>query len=129
GAAAGGDFGELFGEVPLRSIVEVGPRHVQQLGGLVLDGGDDSRVAVAGGADRDAGREVEEAVAVHILHYRSIAAGASQWINAGVRRRGETLVVFNQRLGQWAGEGRFEERDLSGSGHGGLLRGSQVETP
>jgi hypothetical protein len=56
--AAEGQAGEAFGEAGLDGIVEE-VRAVHQGGGLVLDGGDDGGVAVAGVADGDAGHEVE----------------------------------------------------------------------
>src|SRR5262249_14910290 len=53
GAAARGDLAQALGEIDLRLVVEIGTGHVQQLRRLVLDGGDDVRVAVAGGGDGD----------------------------------------------------------------------------
>ena len=47
--------------------VEVAGAEVDQLLGLALDRLDDLGVAVAGRVDRDAGREVEEQVAVGVL--------------------------------------------------------------
>jgi hypothetical protein len=56
--AAEGEVRELAGEPGLDLVVEeVGDVH--QGGGLLLDGGDDGGVAVAGVADGDAGHEVE----------------------------------------------------------------------
>src|SRR5206468_1525368 len=67
GRRPGGQLGQPLGQVDLRLVVEVGAGHVDQPGRLVLDGGDDFRVAVAGGGHGDAGGEVEEQVAVHVV--------------------------------------------------------------
>ena len=87
-----------LGQVDLRLVVEVGPRHVQQLVGLVLDGGDDFRVAMPGGGHGDAGRHVEEAVAVHVFDDGPAAAGDDERVDAGVRWGDELGVPFEQRL-------------------------------
>jgi hypothetical protein len=49
-----------------------------------LDGCDHLWVAVAGGDDGDAGGEVEELVAIHILKADSAAALGYEWIRARV---------------------------------------------
>ena len=54
-------------------VVEVGAADVEEPSGRVLDRLDHRGVVVAGGADRDPGHEVEEAVAVDILHHRARA--------------------------------------------------------
>jgi hypothetical protein len=84
GRRAGRDLGEFLGQVDLRAIVEVGPRHVQQFGRLVLDSGDDLRVAMPGGGDGDAGGEVEEAVAIDVFDDGSTAALDDQRVDARV---------------------------------------------
>ena len=71
---AGRHLGQPLRQVDLRLVVEIGARHVQQLAGLVLDGGDDLRMAVPGARHGDAGREVEEEIAVHVLDDRAAAA-------------------------------------------------------
>ena len=63
------DRGQLLGQPHLRLVVEVGARHVQELLRLLGDGADDVGVRVAGGVDGDAGRAVEEDVAVHVLDH------------------------------------------------------------
>ena len=97
------DLGELLRQVDLRRVVEIGPRHVQQLGRLVLDGGDDLRMAVAGRADGDAGGEVEEQVAVDVLDDRPAAALHRQRIDARVRRRHVLLVGRDQQRARGPG--------------------------
>ena len=79
---AGGDLRQPLRQVDLRAVVEVGAAHVEQLARLILDGGDDFRVTVAGVGDRDAGGEVEEEVAVHVLNDGPAAALDEQRVHA-----------------------------------------------
>src|SRR5690606_30141442 len=68
-----GELVELFGD---RHILLIGGDHeagVGEVGDLPLDGLDDLVVAVADGADRDAGAEVDEVVAVDIEEYAALA--------------------------------------------------------
>ena len=62
------DRGQALHELQVARLVEVGGGNVDQAIRLVLDGLHHLRVGVAGGADRDAGGEVEEAVAVDVGH-------------------------------------------------------------
>jgi hypothetical protein len=66
------------------------------LGRLVLNGGDHFRVAVPGVGDRDAGGEVEEQVAVHVLDDAPASGVHEQRVHGGVRRRHEPLVAGEQ---------------------------------
>src|SRR5205823_9931967 len=75
GRHAGRDLRQALGQVDLRLVVEVGPRHVDQLARLVLDRPGDLRMAVARRRDGDAGGEIEEEVAVHVLNDGARAAG------------------------------------------------------
>ena len=65
-----------------------------QLGGLLLDGGDDFGMAVAGGDDGDAGAEIQEDVAVDVFDERAAAASGHQRIAARVRRREVLPIEF-----------------------------------
>lgn len=72
-AAETGDFGDFRGEAGLDFVdEEVGAVH--EAGGLVADGGDDVRVAVAGVADGDAGHAVEVFLAGFIPEAAVLAA-------------------------------------------------------
>src|SRR5437868_5653100 len=55
-----GQLREALGEVDLRLVIEIGPRHVDELARLVLDGGDHLGVAMTRAGDRDARREIEK---------------------------------------------------------------------
>jgi hypothetical protein len=55
---------------------------VDQLGGLLLDRGDDLGVGMAGRVDRDPGGEVEEEVAVDVLDRQAVAADGNDRIGA-----------------------------------------------
>ena len=59
-------------------IVEIRARHVDQLGGLPLDGRHDFGMAVAGGDHGDACGEIEKDVAVHVFDQRAAAAACDQ---------------------------------------------------
>ena len=73
--SAGGEGGKLLGEFHHVLVVEVGARHVDQAGGLALDGFDHAGMAVAGGDYGDAGAAVEKPIAVNVLDDGSFAAG------------------------------------------------------
>src|SRR5688572_25819547 len=66
-------LGHFPRQVALWQVVEVRPRHMDQLRRLLLNCGDHPRVAVARRADGDSGGEVEKDVAVDILNNRSFA--------------------------------------------------------
>lgn len=96
---AGSDGRQPFRQGDLRLVVEIGAGHVQKLVGLVLDGGGDVGMTMAGGGDGDAGREVEEQIAVHVLDHRPAAPGHHQRIAPGVGRRHDPLIPFQQCAG------------------------------
>ncbi len=70
---AGRDLIQLFGQRGEFFVVEIRPRHVDQAGGLLLNGFHHPRMAVPGGHYGDAGREIEEAVAIHVFHDGALA--------------------------------------------------------
>src|SRR5688500_17048847 len=61
-------------------------------------------MAMTRGGHGDAGREVEEQIAVHILDDGAAAAGADQRIDERVRRRHVLLVVLEEGLGTREGK-------------------------
>ena len=73
-ALDGRDGRELFGQPDLRFVVEVRPRHVDELLRLLGNGLDDFRVADAGRIDGYAGGAIEEAIAVDVFDHRAFAA-------------------------------------------------------
>jgi hypothetical protein len=77
---------------------------VNQLGGLLLDGGDDFRMAMAGGDNRDARSEIKKGVAVHVFDRRATADPGDQRVIAGVGRRDYVLVALDEFLGLGAGQ-------------------------
>ena len=76
-------------------------RDVHELAGRLADGGDHLRMRVAGRAHRDAGAEIEEAVAVDVPHFRAAAMRHHERIVARIGRRDHRLVARNHgtRLG------------------------------
>jgi hypothetical protein len=73
-AGHGGDGGDPGSQVGEMLVVEVSAGDVDQFGGLLLDGGDDLRVAVAGGGNGDTGGKVEKFIAIHVFHTDAAAA-------------------------------------------------------
>ncbi len=63
--------------------------------GLLLNGLHHFGMAVAGGHDGDSGVEVEEAVAVHVLHDGAFAVRATSGIAARVGRRHYSCVALD----------------------------------
>ena len=89
------DRRQLFREPHLRLVVEVRPRHVDELLRLIGDRLDDVRMRHAGRVDRDAGGAVEEAIAVDVLDDGPFAAGDDERVVARVGRRHEPGVALD----------------------------------
>ncbi len=66
-------------------VIEVGAGHVNQFGSLLLDGGDNFGMAMAGRGDGDAGGEVEKLVAVDVFHDDSRVRAWRPWDTSGCR--------------------------------------------
>jgi hypothetical protein len=79
-----GDHRHLLGQLDRVFVVEVGGRHVEEPAGLIGDRRGHLGVAVAGGADRDACGEVEEAVAVRVDDAGPLAALDDERVGARV---------------------------------------------
>ena len=99
---------EFLGEPDLRLVVEVRPRHVDELLRLLGDRLDDIRVRHAGRVDRDAGGAIEEAIAVDVLDDRPFASRNDERIVARVGRRDELRVLVDDRLGLGARQGGLD---------------------
>jgi hypothetical protein len=80
------------------------PGDVNQLGGLLLDGGNHFGMAVAGGGHGDARRKVEKLVAVHVFHADAAAALGHQRIRARVAGRDQPVVGLDGGLGLGSGQ-------------------------
>ena len=113
------------------SLVPVVARDVQELRGRLLHRGDDLRMRVAGRADRDAGREIEEPVAIHVPGLGAAAMRHHERIIARVRRRDDPGVALDHRAGLRPGQLGLDVRVLHGfsdafcQGHMGSLTGSR----
>jgi hypothetical protein len=116
-----------LGELRLLLVVEVGAREVDEPLRLFLDGAHHPRVAVAGVDHADAGGEVEQDVAVHVLDHG--AAGA-RGHDGGVLRGGdeEAVVARDDGLRPGARDGHGHPRPglFAGDGEGG---GGSHENP
>jgi hypothetical protein len=123
------DRREALHELEVARLVEVSRGDVDEPVGLLLDGGHDLGMRVAGRADGDAGREVEEAVAVDIGHDGAGPGLGDQRIGTRQRGAGDGLVALDDlaslRTGQLGDDVR--RRQVAGSRiRGGGLHGGHV---
>jgi hypothetical protein len=81
------------------ALVPVVARDVQELVGRFLDRVDHDGMTVTGRAHRDAGGEVEKAIAVDVPHFRTLAVGHDEWIVARIGRRDDLRVAPDHRFG------------------------------
>ncbi len=87
-----GDPGQLGGSMGVDGQVEVRRAEVEQVGGLLRDDLDHPLVAMAGRVDRDAGREIEEQVAIDVLDLQPVAAHGHDGVGPGQAGRRDRLV-------------------------------------
>ena len=92
GLIARDDGAELLHEFDLRVVTECAAPQVEEIGGLVLDGGDDFGMAVTGGANGDAGGEVEKTVTVEVFDDAAAGPSGGQGIVMHVRGGGGLVV-------------------------------------
>ena len=85
---------------------------MEQTFGLLGDGADDLWMRMAGGAHRDAGVQVEEDVAVDILHHRPCSPRRNEPVGSRKGRTGDAGVGLDQLAGPRAGH----LRDQAGLG-------------
>ena len=78
---------KFFGERDHIFVIEVGARHVDQLGGLFLNSLNHLGMAMSGGRDGDSGIEIEETIPIDILNDGSAAASNHQRIGTGIGGR------------------------------------------
>ncbi len=78
------------------ALVPVVRRNVQELVRGILDGLNHRRVAMAGAAHRDAGGEIQKAVAVHIPDFRTLAVRHDEGIVARIGRRDDERIAREQ---------------------------------
>jgi hypothetical protein len=71
---------ELSRKIRHLPVVEVGPGHVNERLGLLLDGAHDIRMAVPGGANGYTRVEVEESISIDVFHNRTPSTGGDQWV-------------------------------------------------
>ena len=106
------DRRELLGQPHLWLVVEVRPRHVDELLRLLGDGLDHLRVADAGRVDGDAGGAVEKAIAVDVLDDRALATRDDERIVPGVGGRNVLAVAVDDGFGLGARQRRVNLRSL-----------------
>ncbi len=105
---ARGDPAQPLAERGHRLEVEIRAADVEEPSRRVLHRLDHRRVVVSGGADRDPGHEVEEPVAVHVLHHGPAAPRDDERIFLDVGAGGPGLVALDDGLGLRAGRGNHD---------------------
>ncbi len=80
-------------------VVKIGAGDVDQLGGLLLDGGDYFGMAMSGRNDGNAGGKVQKLVSVHIFNPHAAAALGHHGIGTGVAGGDVALVAGDNRAG------------------------------
>ena len=86
GSGHGRDLRQALRQCDHVLVIKIRPRHVDQLGRLLLNGGDDVGMAMAGRGHGDAGGEIIELVAVDVSDDDAAATLGHQRIGAGIRR-------------------------------------------
>jgi len=97
---------------------------VNQFAGLLLNGGDDFGMAMAGRSDGNTSGEIKKFVAVHVSDDDAASALGYQRVGSGVRRRNVFVIARQHALGVGAGQGGHDLRSGSESlgRHGILLK-------
>jgi hypothetical protein len=90
---------QLLRELRHALVVKIGAGHVNQLGSLLLNRGDNLRMAMSGRAHGNAGRKVEKRVAVHVFDDGTVPSLGHQGIVARIRGRHEFRVSLEHPLG------------------------------
>ncbi len=114
-APHGSDRSESLGELRDGPRVEIGRAHVKELSRLLADRGDDTRMAVARGANGDSGGEIEESIPIRVRHHHSRRFLDDERIVLLEVLGDESLVLLDERL-------RLRPRKLGhdrGCGQGG----------
>ena len=89
----------------------------RKLLGRFLNRGDHGRMRVPGGAHRDARREVDEAIAVHIPDFGAAPVAHDEFVVAHVARRDDLAVALDERARLRAGQGSLQ---------GGVVHGTDL---
>ena len=96
-ARARGEGRQPLRQPDLRSIVKIGPRHVDQAVRLPADRRDDPRMRVPDIGHRDPRREVQKTIAVHVFDHRPPRAAHHQRVRPRVRRRHHPIIALPAR--------------------------------
>ena len=111
GRRARRQLGESLRQVDLGLVIKIGAGHVNQPGGLVLNGGDDLGMAMPGRGHGDACREVEEQVPIDVSNHRPAAPLDDERIQPRVGRRNGLLVPLQQDLRVGTGQAGLNVRN------------------
>src|SRR5207245_5908225 len=104
-------------------VVEVSARHVDQFGGLPLNGSNHVGMAVAGGSHGDAGGKIKELVAIHVRYDESAPLLRDKRIRTGIGRRNVSGVARQHARGDGAGQSGLNlGTDGNSLGRHGILR-------
>ena len=103
---------QALGQLWHALVIKIRAGHVNEFGRLLLNRGDNLRMAVSSRADGNPRREIEEIVTVHVFHNSAMTALGHQRIVACIRRRHEFRILLQNPLGIRPGQrchepGRF----------------------
>src|SRR6266566_9555084 len=98
-------------------IVKIAAADVQKPGSRFLHRVYDFGMPVARGSDRDAGHEIEEAIAVDIFHHRALPARDRQRVFLGIRSGRPAILPFDDRAGLGARRRHDDAGIVAGRGH------------
>ncbi len=95
---------EPLGETRHTLVVKIGAGHVDEFGGLLLNGGDDFGMAMAGRTDGDAGGKIQKCIAIHVFDNCAVTAFGDERVIPGIGRRHELAVALDDAPGVGAGQ-------------------------
>ena len=121
GSGHGRNGRQAFGKGHHVFVIKVGSGDVDQLRGLLLDGGDDLGMAMPGRNNGDAGGKVQEFVSIDIFNAQAQAALGHHGIGAGVAGRDVAFVAGDNRAGFRSRHRTEEFRPVLGKNGAALL--------
>jgi hypothetical protein len=95
---------QLLGQLHHVGVVEIGARHVDEPGRLLLDRFHYARMAVACGDHRDARVQIQKAIPVHVHYDGALATFRHQGIGSRIGRRQHRVIALDPRARPRAGK-------------------------
>jgi len=95
---------QFFCQLDLQGVVEIGARHMDKPGRLLLDSPHHGGVAVSGCTDGDTRGAVEKAMAVEVPHFCTLATVYDKGIRTAVRGGQVLSIPLDPRLAPGTGQ-------------------------